>query len=212
MTRPARLALLALALAAPLVAAEDEGFTPLFDGKSTAGWTPVAGKQGNWTVADGLLVTRGEGGGWLSTERTYGDFVLKLEYRLRAGGNSGVFLRSPRSGDPAYTGMEIQVLDDEDARYKSLQPFQYCGSIYGVVAAERGHTKPAGEWNMMEIRAEGSKVQVKLNGATVVDADLEKHADAAEKHPGIKRRDGYIGLQSHSEPVEFRNIRIKERK
>ena len=157
-------------------------------------------------------MTKGEGGGWLSTEKTYGDFVLKLEYRLRPGGNSGVFIRSPRTGDPAYTGMEIQILDDESDRYKALQPFQYCGSVYGVVAAKRGQAKPAGEWNALEIRAEGPKVQVKLNGATIVDANLDDHPDAAEKHPGIKRRDGYIGLQSHSEPVEFRNIQIKELK
>jgi hypothetical protein len=209
MTRPARLAALALALAAPLALAAEEGFTDLFNGKTTEGWAPVGGKAGNWTVEDGLLVTKGAGGGWLSTEKTYGDFVLKLEYRLRSGGNSGVFIRSPRTGDPAYTGMEIQILDDESDRYKSLQPYQYCGSIYGVVAAKRGHTKPAGEWNAMEIRAEGPKVRVKLNGETIVDANLDDHADAAEKHPGIKRRDGYIGLQSHSEPVEFRNVQVK---
>jgi hypothetical protein len=200
-----------IALAAfALLGAADEGFVSLFDGSTTKGWTPVAGKPENWAVKDGLLLTKGEGGGWLSTDKTYSDFVLRLEYRTQAAGNSGVFIRAPRSGDPAYTGMEIQILDDNDPKYKDLRPAQYTGSVYDVVPPERGHTKPPGEWNALEIKAAGSKVTVKVNGATVVDADLTQHTAAAEKHPGILRKDGYIGLQSHSDPVEFRNIQIKE--
>jgi hypothetical protein len=163
-------------------------------------------------VRDGLLVTKGVGGGWISTDKTYANFVLRLEYLVGPGGNSGVFIRSPRSGDPAYSGMEIQLLDDGDAQYKNLQPYQYTGSIYGVVASKRGHTRPPGEWNQMEIRADGPKVVVKLNGAVIVDADLTEHSDAAAKHPGILRKDGYIGLQSHSDEVRFRNIAIQELK
>jgi hypothetical protein len=197
---------------APTAWADDSGFVPLFDGKTTEGWTPVGGKAGNWLAEDGLLVTKGEGGGWLSTNKTYDNFILKLEFRVGAAGNSGVFIRSPRSGDPAYTGMEIQVLDDNDPQYKNLKPFQYTGSVYGVVAAKRGHTKPPGEWNQMEIRAEGPKVTVKLNGTTIVDADLSAHGDAAKEHPGILRKEGYIGLQSHSDPVKYRNIMVKELK
>jgi hypothetical protein len=211
MPRPAlRLALSAFALLAAAAAA-DGPFTDLFDGKTTKGWSPVASKGENWVAQDGLLVTKGEGGGWLSTDKMYSDFVFRVEYRTRAAGNSGVFLRAPRQGDPAYTGMEIQILDDNDPKYeKKLKPTQYTGSIYDVVAAEPGHTKPAGQWNAMEIKASGTKVSVKLNGATIVDADLAEHSDAAAKHPGILRKEGYIGLQSHSEPVEFRNIQIME--
>ena len=193
-------------LAAAIGLAAEEGFTPLFDGKSTEGWTPVGGKPGNWLVKDGLLVTKGEGGGWLSTDKTYANFVLTLEYKVGPGGNSGVFIRSPHSGDPAYSGMELQVLDDDDDQYKNLKPFQYTGSVYGVVAAKRGHTKKPGEWNRMEITADGPKVVVKLNGATIVDANLDEHQDAAKEHPGILRKEGYIGLQSHSDEVQFRNI------
>lgn len=191
---------------------DESGFVSLFDGKTTEGWTTVGGKEGNWQVSDGKLVTKGQGGGWISTNKTYGNFVLKLEFRLGPGGNSGVFIRAPRSGDPAYTGMEIQVLDDDDAQYKDLKPFQYTGSVYGVVAAKRGHTKRPGEWNHMEIRAQGSKVVVSLNGTTIVDANLAEHGDAAKEHPGILRADGYIGLQSHSDEVQFRNIAIEELK
>lgn len=209
MSRSISLALIALALSPAAGFADDDGFEPLFDGKSTAGWTRVGGKEKNWVVENGELITQGASGGWLSTEKTYGDFILKLEYQVGPGGNSGVFIRSPHSGDPAYTGMEIQVLDDDSDRYKSLKPFQYCGSVYGVEAAKRGSTKPAGQWNAMEITAIGPKVTVKLNGTVITEADLTKHADAEAGHPGIKRPDGYIGFQNHDEPVKFRNIAIK---
>jgi 3-keto-disaccharide hydrolase len=197
-------------LSLTVLAAADEGFVALFDGQTTKGWTMIDGKQDNWTVRDGLLVTKGQGGGWLSTNKMYEDFQLRLEYRVQAAGNSGVFIRAPRQGDPAYTGMEIQILDDNDPKYKSLKPTQYTGSIYDLVAAKRGHTKPPGEWNAFEIKAVGSKVTVILNGATIVDADVAEHSEAVDKHPGLLRKDGYIGLQSHSDPVEFRNIQIKE--
>ena len=189
--------------------AKAQEMTPLFDGKTLTGWTGVGGREGNWVVENGLLITRGEGGGWLSSKEVYGDFHVSLEYKLQPGGNSGLFIRSPHEGDPAYTGMEIQILDDEDARYAQLMPYQYCGSVYGVEAAKRGHTKPAGQWNQMEVIAQGTHIQVRLNGATVVDTDLNNHKDAVTSHPGIERHEGYIGLQSHSEPVEFRNIKIK---
>ena len=205
------LSVLALGAAVSAIAGDDE-FKTLFDGNTMKGWTMVGGKEGNWVVQDEILVTKGEGGGWLSTDKEYADFTLKLEYRTKVGGNSGVFIRSPRSGDPAYTGMEIQVLDDDADVYKKLKPAQYCGSIYGVVATKRGFTKQAGEWNAMEIPARGTHITIKLNGATVVEADLAEHQDAAKEHPGIKRTSGYIGLQSHSEPVEFKNIMIKELK
>jgi hypothetical protein len=215
MLRRVRPALLVVALAAPLALADDDGFTPLFDGKSTAGWTVVGARPDGWSVADGVLSTDKPGAGWLCTDKTYGDFVLKLEFRVPKGGNSGVFLRSPRQGDPAYTGMEIQILDDDADIYKDLKPFQYCGSLYGIEATKRGHTKPAGEWNAMEIAAEGRKITVKLNGTTVVDTNLDDHKDAEKSHPGMLRTEGHIGLQglhSRGEAVQFRNSRIKERK
>jgi hypothetical protein len=206
------LAFIPALLAAHAAQADEGGFVPLFDGKTTAGWTTVGGKPENWLVRDGVLVTRGQGGGWLSTDATYANFVLTLEFRFGPGGNSGVFLRAPREGNPAYAGMEIQILDDDAERYRSLKPYQYTGSIYGVVAAKRGHVKAPGQWNRMEIRADGPKVVVTLNGATIVDANLSEHADAVAEHPGLLRKDGFIGLQSHNDEVEFRNVAIKELK
>src|SRR5207237_4927196 len=136
-------------LVASICLAAEPGFTSLFDGRTTEGWEPVGGRPGDWRVDGGRLLTSGQGGGWLATRKTYDNFVLRLEYNTAPGGNSGVFLRAPRAGDPAYSGMEIQILDDNAAIYKGLKPAQYTGSIYGVVAAERGHVQPPGHWNAM---------------------------------------------------------------
>jgi hypothetical protein len=62
----------------------------------------------------------------------------------------------------------------------------------------------------MVIRAEGSKIAVELNGAKVVEGDVSGHPESLAKHPGIRRKAGFLGLQSHSEPVEFRNLAIRE--
>ena len=182
----------------------------LFNGTDLSGWNVVGGKAASWGVADGVLFTSGEGGGWLSTEREYDNFELELDFRLPEAGNSGVFLRAPREGDPAYTGLEIQVLDDDAREYATLRPWQYCGSIYGVVAAKKGATRKANEWQHYRIVAVGPRVTVTLNGQQVVDADLIAHMDKESTHPGLKRRSGFIGLQCHGDRIEYRNIMLKE--
>jgi HEAT repeat protein len=182
----------------------------LFNGIDLRGWTVIGGKQDAWGVSGEVLYTTGEGGGWLSTDRTYDNFQLDLDFRLPDGGNSGVFLRAPHEGDPAYTGMEIQVLDDYAPEYAALQPWQYCGSLYGVVAASKRVSRKANEWQHYRIVACGPRVRVMLNGETIVDADLIRHMDKESTHPGLKRRSGYIGLQSHTRKVEYRNITLTE--
>jgi hypothetical protein len=182
----------------------------LFNGEDLKGWKIIDGEEGNWGVRDGILFTAGEGGGWLSTDREFDNFQLDLDFRVPAGGNSGVFIRAPRQGDPAYTGMEIQVLDDYAATYARLRPWQYCGSIYGVQAPSARATKKAGEWQHYTIVAEGPHVKVTLNNQLIVDSDLISHMELETSHPGLKRRSGYIGLQCHGSKVEYRNITIRE--
>jgi len=203
---------LAITLLSIAPALAQESVTSLFDGKTTNGWQLINSKPGNWVVKDGLLVTKGEGGGWISTAKTYRDFTLTLEYKTTKGDNSGVFIRSPHTGDAAYTGMEIQLLDDDDDQYKNIKLYQYTGSVYGVIAAKRGSTRPPGSWNKIEITANGPKIVVRLNGTTIGDGRLDEHKDAEKTHPGLLRNEGYIGLQSHSDEVCFRNIGIKELK
>jgi hypothetical protein len=192
-----------------LSAADDppEGFQSLFNGKDLAGWKVYGGKMDVWGAADGVLFVQGGGGGWLMTEKEYGDFELRLEYKLPKEGNSGVALRSPREGNPAYSGMEVQLIDDEN--WKGLQPWQHTGSIYEVAAAAKQANKPLGEWNRMRIVARGGKVMVELNGEKLVETDLNDHKDKAEKHPGITRAAGHIGLQSYNYRVEFRKLLLK---
>jgi hypothetical protein len=192
-----------------------DGFVPLFNGKDLDGWHCYAGKPDVWGVQDEVLVCAGGGGGWLGTERQYADFVLRLEYRLQPGGNSGVYLRAPEKGHISRVGMEIQILDDNHPRYARLDYYQYAGSIYHVVAPTRRVSKPAGEWNALEVRAEGRRLVVVLNGVRVVDANLDllrQDPAVAKEHPGLARTQGHLGLQNHNERVEFRRLRIKELK
>jgi Domain of Unknown Function (DUF1080) len=190
---------------------EDAGeWQHLFNGRDLAGWKVVDGKEGSWTIEDGLMVCSGDGGGWISSEKEYANFEIVAEFRLPKGGNSGLFLRTPQTGNPAYVGLEIQLLDDDDEQYKELMPSQYTGSVYGVVAAERGHTKQPGDWQKIVVRCEGSHVLVTLNGKKIVDADLAQHDDKAAEHPGIKRAGGYVGLQNHGSQLAFRKVEIRE--
>jgi hypothetical protein len=202
-----------LCLVVPALAEEKEtpqGFTPLFNGKDLTGWKVHGGKMEAWGAEDGLIFVQGGGGGWLMTEKEYGNFEVRLEFKVPVNGNSGVALRAPLKGDPAYEGMEIQILDDDGPAYKNLRPAQYCGSIYDVVPPSKKVTKPAGEWNKYRITAKDRKVTIELNGTVIVDANLDDHKEHAKRHPGLLREKGHLGLQSHDGRVEFRNLYVKE--
>jgi len=199
------------------VAVAERGFTPLFNGKDLSGWV-YGSRQGRenkagqgYRVEDGILYCTKEDGGNLFTEKEYSDFVLRFEFRLEPNSNNDVGIRAPLESDAAYVRIEIQVLDDSGGEYKQLRPAQYHGSIYDVVPAKRGHQKPVGQWNSEEITAKGRRIKIKLNGATIVDADLGQITDEGvlKKHPGLSRTGGHIGFLGHGTRVEFRNIRIK---
>ncbi|MDX9972440.1 MAG: DUF1080 domain-containing protein [FCB group bacterium] len=191
-----------------------EGWVDLFNGKDLTGWEQVGGSRQAWKAENGILsTTPGEGGGWLSTAKEYSDFELEAEFRVPENGNSGIFIRAPREGNPAFEGSEIQVLDDAGPIYPAmnLQPYQYCGSIYSTVAPERRVSRPAGEWQKMQIRAEGPMVSVTLNGWPIIkNANLNDYPDKVKDHPGLKRASGFIGLQNHESSLDYRNIRIRE--
>lgn len=173
------------------------------------GWQQIGGATGTWRFENGVLRTEGSGGGWLSTVRRYDDFELSLEFRISPGGNSGVFLRASHKGDPAYAGMEIQILDDYAEQYDTLRPGQYTGSIYDVQAPSERASKPADQWQSMVVTCHGPMVKVVVNGKKAVDTDLTYFSYKYEAHPGLTRSGGYIGLQSHGSRVEFRNIHIR---
>ena len=201
-------------LFASLAFAAERGFTDLFNGKNLDGWTLVRGQGPGYVVENGILVCPADGGGNLLTDKDYANFVLRLDFKMEPAGNNGVGIRAPLAGDIAYSGMEIQILDQDHPKYKNIQPWQKTGSIYHVFPSQKDALKPAGEWNTYEITANGPKITIKLNGTVINDADLSTVTDAAilAKHPGIKRTTGRIGFLGHGTRVEFRNIRIRELK
>jgi hypothetical protein len=192
-----------------------DGFLPIFNGKDLQGWKLFESKPEGWAVEKGVLVNTGKGGGWLGTEREHANFILRLDYRMSAGSNSGVYLRAPEKGHISRVGMEIQLLDDPHPRFAKVNRYQNTGAIYHVVGPSELAGRPAGEWNTLEIRADGRRVAIVLNGKKVVDANLDDYLSdpaIAKEHTGLKRTAGHIGLQSHNDRVEFRNIRLKELK
>ena len=189
----------------------EEGFQPLFDGKTLDGWI---GATKNYTIEDGTLVCPKGKGGKLLTADEYADFVLRFEFQLTPGANNGLGIRAPVEGDAAYTGMELQILDNTAEKYKKLKPYQFHGSIYGIAPAKLGHLRPVGEWNQQEVRCKGRHVTVILNGQTIVDVDLDEVAPDGKtidgrKHPGLARKRGHIGFLGHGDRVAFRHIRIR---
>jgi hypothetical protein len=196
----------------------EEGYTSLINAKDLSGW--VYGKTATgenkvgagYAVANGVLYCTERDGGNLFTEKEYGDFSFRFEFKLTENSNNGIGIRAPLAGDAAYVGMEIQVLDDGGSRHKDLRQEQYHGSIYNLVPAKRGAQKPAGEWNSQEIEAQGTKIKVTLNGTVILDTDLVDITDEAKlrRHPGMRNAKGHIGLLGHGTRVEFRNLRIKE--
>ncbi len=178
----------------------------LFNGKDLAGWVVMHG--GEWVVEDGAIVGRKgvswttdpkKSGSWLRSRKEYDDFVFEFEYAINEKGNSGVFLRSALEENPAFTGHEMQILDDHE-RVKEPKVWS-TGALYDVVAARKNLSKPAGQWNAVKIETTGPQVKIWLNGEQIVD------------HKSDRRTKGYLGLQNHDERavVKFRKLRITEK-
>ncbi len=178
----------------------------LFNGVDLAEWEGAGAEAAPcWQVDQGLLVCTGAKGPWLRSTQMFDDFNLRLEYRIRPGGNSGVYVRVPRDGrhHGAGAGVEVQILDDASPRYRDLKPNQLSAGIYAVVAPQPCVSRPAGQWNSMEINCLGTHYTVIHNGVTVIDTTDQEAAELGERRVG-----GFLGLQNHSEEVWFRNIRI----
>lgn len=190
-----------------------ENFKMLFDGTNMFEWQ---GNTTDYVIENGEMVVypnRG-GKGNLYTKDEYSDFEFRFEFLLTPGANNGLGIRAPLQGDAAYVGTELQILDNEADIYKSLQPYQYHGSAYGIIAAKRGFLKPVGEWNYQEVVVKGSKIKVTLNGTVIMEGDLaeaSKNGTADHRdHPGLSRTSGYIGFLGHGDTLRFRNIRVKD--
>lgn len=213
---------------------KEEGWELLFDGETTEGWRgylkdefPTQG----WTIEDGALKVIGSGageaggGGDIIYDEKFKDFELSLEWKVSEGGNSGIFyLAQEIEGEPIFTSApEMQILDNErhpDARL-GKDGNRMAGSLYDLIPAKPQNSKPAGEWNKVNIIVYRGTVVHFQNGEQVVEYHLwtddwkEMVADSKFKdwenfiNAGGEDRTGYIGLQDHGDDVWFRNIKIK---
>lgn len=200
-------------LAGAGAASGDDGWTPLYNGRDFSGWQVIRGSLEGWQAHPEMISFRGKGGGCLSTEREYSSFVLKFDYRMSPGGNSGVGIRFPKNGWPSTHGFEIQLLDDDHPRYAALDAKSRNGSIYTHMAARVRAHKPAGEWNSIEIRCEGPLIVVCLNGQEIQNLNMKDHPMNYGKGTlplSDRPLRGLIGFPSHGDPVDFRNILIRE--
>jgi hypothetical protein len=187
-------------------------FTSVFNGRDFTDWS---GPVDNYEIVDGAIVCRPKKGGTIFTNEQFSDFVVQLEFKVPPGGNNGLALRYPGSGDTAYVGMaESQILDEnyEKVTGSKLDPRQLHGSAYGMIAATQGYQRPTGEWNFEELTVRGSTIKVELNGTVILDGDVSKVTEylANHEHPGKNRTSGSFGFAGHNDPVAFRNIRIKK--
>ncbi|MGL6226584.1 MAG: 3-keto-disaccharide hydrolase [Thermoguttaceae bacterium] len=192
---------------------QEEGFELLFDGK-TIDKEIWQGDVRGYKVVDDLI--RCNRGGNFLTKKEFGDFVFRFDFKLPPGGNNGVGIRTKLGANPAYDGHEVQILDDTADQYKSLEPYQYHGSIYRFVPAKRGSLRPVGDWNSMEILAFGNNIRVICNDQVIVETDMTDFIEGKKKcmdkdNPNhVFNKSGLIGFLGHNDPVEFRTIRVKE--
>jgi len=169
-----------------------EGFVALFNGEDLTGWKTDEATAKHWTVKDGVLHYDGQGES-LVTAKDYGDFELLVDWKIGPEGDSGIYLR----GKP-----QVQIWDRPEVGSGGLFNNKE-GPSEPLTVADR----PIGEWNTFHIIMKGDKVTVFLNGERVVDnVALENWPDYDGPIPGR----GPIELQHHGNPLEFRNIFIKE--
>lgn len=209
----------------PALVVAESPFQPLFPREGipvdweVRHWSDVAKPPPEgavWRVDQGILHGSTPRGTWLVSKREFGDFLLELEFLLGDQGNSGVGLRFPPQGDPAFDGLELQIVDRRYYGDSDPDADELTGSIYKAASPRRQVYRP-GEWNRYEITCRGSRLKVVLNGVTIQDLDLDKETESLERGSPLSARPrrGGIGFQELSRGgghVQIRNARIKELK
>ena len=217
--------------------AEDEGWIYLFDGTSTDGWRAYTGEElpPQWTIdEEGALTFDTEkrleedwqgGKDIIYAAEEFDNFELYMEWKLPAGGNSGIFyhLKENEPGGPPAIAPEYQLLDDlgwEEINNATLAEWQKTGADYAMYPADTTQkiVKPAGEWNTSKIIFTPKKVEHWLNGKKIVEfvpwSDDWYERKAAGKWKDFPKygsfKTGYIGLQDHDSPLWFKNIKIRK--
>jgi hypothetical protein len=194
------------------------GFRPLFNGKDLSGWKVDRGEPNAWRVEDGHLVVDGSGDyrqqTFLLSEKNYSDFILRFEFFLPRGSDSGVAIRAEPGERPSPLEVNLRnVPDDPPGLHAETGAFRWSRSGGGMdyLKPDRsGPLRPVPAWNEMSIEVRDRSVEVVLNGQLVQDFDLEELSDRPNALPSLRRRSGRVGLQGHTGTVRFRNIQIKE--
>lgn len=182
----------------------------LFNGKDFANFGGAGKTELNgYVVKDGVIESTKKCRN-LMTEKQYADYILEFEFQLTPGANNGLGIHYPGKGNPAYSGMELQILDNSAEKYSKLKDHQFHGSIYSIQPALRGHLKKVGEWNFQRVTCRGPRVTVELNGITIVDANLDEVNKSHPKHKGAQRRKGHVGFAGHGDVIRVRKMRIAE--
>ena len=208
-----------LAIATGTSCARNDGWRPLFDGRTTTGWRNFRSDSisSGWQVVDSALTRAQPGAGDIITRDKFKNFELELEWKIAPAGNSGIFYRASEDDDAVYwTAPEMQVLDD--AHHPDGESrLTAAGANYGLDSAPPGIVKPAGEWNAVRLVVNGNHVEHWLNGQKVVEYELgspawEEKVKASKFAPHVhygRNAEGYIGLQDHGDWVAYRRIRIR---
>ncbi|GAA5220121.1 3-keto-disaccharide hydrolase [Membranihabitans marinus] len=201
-----------------------DGWKLLFDGKTTNGWHGFNRDDigSDWTAMDGKLVfnpTKGEGtGGDIVTDEEYENFHLKIDWKISPCGNSGIMFNVVEGKEkPYHSGPEMQVLDNtchKDAKIITHR----AGDLYDLITGTPETVKPAGEWNTAEIMIKDGHLTFYLNGTQIVETQMfndewnQMIADSKfSQWPGFGTyKKGHICIQDHGDPVEFKNMMIKQ--
>ncbi len=171
---------------------KEAGWRSLFNGKNLDGWKPHGGDSG-YVVKEGEMRFLNKGSSHhLRTTEDFQDFQLRLEFQIDRSANSGLFLRGARNDkDPAYSGCELQILDDfnyESDKNSKLKDYQFTAGLYGAKAPDtKDALKPLGEWNTYDVYYRGNRMTVRLNGKPIHDVDTHK-IGAPRPSPSVCRR------------------------
>ena len=193
-------------------AAEETGWTDLFNGRDLSGWQAAVNED--WRVTGGVLTSDAGPRGALWTEQQYGDFEFDFEFKLSNGANSGVFLRYSSNTDGQPRGLEVQLLDDPNFPYPPGATRHPTGSLHGLAAPRRENYR-TGQWNRMTIRNLGRTVTVTLNGQEILSENTSQLTIPENRRAAVQRGFGHIGLQTYgagrdgTNKIEFRNLRIR---
>jgi hypothetical protein len=199
---------LAAASAAPLLyaAPQEAGeatFTSLFDGRSLNGWSIQDGPETAFYVNDGAIVVHESAGypTWLRSARQYENFEFRGEFFVKGWINSGIYLHAPEHGRNMWCGIKLNIFHQVDA---TPAP-ESMGSLFPLVPPRLVNVKNQGEWNTFRILMDWPRLQVWTNGALIQDLDVESVPELRHR-----LRSGYLGLESLSYPIRFRNLRVRE--